>query len=234
MTPALISLAFISGFLTFLTPCGLAMLPVYISYIVSKERKPSKKTSLLQKILIGAKIGALSSAGLLTALVSLGALIIVVGTVIKLLIPAFTILASLLLLPLGLTLILKKPFHLPFVSKIISPKRPSKNIFTLGLIYGLSVVSCSLPVFLAVTIGALASAGVLGTILLFSIYLFSSLLSMVLFTIILTLTGSLIQNRLKKLFPLVQVFSGIVILTAGVYIIYYQIKINQALRLINF
>jgi cytochrome c biogenesis protein CcdA len=230
MTSALINLALISGFLTFLTPCGFAMLPAYVSYYLGRDHNP-RSLAWGKRLFMGLKLGFWAALGLVTIFSLLGVLIVAAGNVIKPLVPWLTILGGIFIIILGFLMLLKKDFSFTLFLK--SPRVPKigSNFYGFGAIYGLAVMSCSLPIFLAVTLGAWSAGGVLGGLTTFSLYAGAAGVSMIVFSLLLSLIRESILRWLNKVFPYFQKVAAVVIIGAGVYLVYYQITVNQAFKI---
>jgi len=169
MNAALISLALISGFLTFLTPCGLAMLPAYVSYYLGREDSV-KKLSWGGRLRKGLVFGAWAGLGIVSIFAILGLAIVVIGNAVKPFIPWLTIMGALFIIVVGFLMLVKKNFSLSLHIGMKGSGKPTRSFYSYGVIYGLAVMSCSLPIFLAVTLGALSAGGLSGGIIIFSLY----------------------------------------------------------------
>lgn len=228
MNAALISLALISGFLTFLTPCGLAMLPAYVSYYLGRGDSV-KKLSWGKRLMKGLTLGAWAGLGIVSILSLLGLAIVVIGNVVKPFIPWLTIVGALFIIVVGFLMLVKKNFSLSLPIGVKGSGKPTRSFYSYGVIYGLAVMSCSLPIFLAVTLGALSAGGVVGGITVFSFYAGAAGLSMILFSLALSAVRESMLRFMKGVFPYFQKAAALVIILAGVYLIYYQIAVNRAL-----
>lgn len=233
MNPALVNLALISGFLTFLTPCGFAMLPAYISYYLGRDNQP-KSLPWKKRLFKGLTFGFLAGLGIITIFSLLGVVIVVLGNAIKPLIPWLTILGALFIIALGFLMLTKRNFSISLPFQLGGAAKPGQNFYSFGIIYGLAVMSCSLPIFLAVTLGALSAGGIQGGLFVFVLYATAAAVSMILFSLILSIIREAILRWLGKIFPYFQKAAAFVIIVAGIYLIYYQITVNRALDIINF
>jgi len=64
---ALIIIAISAGFLSFLSPCGIVILPAFISYYIGRRDK-GKKEATYKRGFIGAKLGLYAALGIISAL----------------------------------------------------------------------------------------------------------------------------------------------------------------------
>lgn len=233
MNQALVNLALISGFLTFLTPCGFAMLPAYISYYLSRENHQAKSLPWKKRLFKGLSLGFLAGLGIITIFSLLGVVIVVLGNAVKPFIPWLTILGALFVITLGFLMLTKKSFSISLPFHLGGAAKPGQSFYSFGIIYGLAVMSCSLPIFLAVTLGALSAGGIKGGLFVFSLYAGAAGISMVLFSLLLSVMREAILRWLGKMFPYLQKAAALVVIGAGIYLIYYQITVNRALDIIN-
>ena len=141
MDVALTSLSF--GLLATLSPCVLPLYPGFLAYLSGQA---GAETGKLRYIL-----GLFVLAGVLTAMLILGAamaaLSVSIGRVLAILIP----IAVFAILVLGVLLLLNRnPFYrLPQI-KVPLLRRPSLNAYVYGLLYGPIAMPCSGPLVVAI------------------------------------------------------------------------------------
>lgn len=232
MNPALVKLALLSGLLTFLTPCGFAMLPAYVSYHLGRDRQP-QPLSQRKRFFTGIVLGFWAGLGIITIFAFMGIIIIALGNAIKSFIPLVTIFGALFITAVGVLMLAKKNFSLYLPFKLGKAAKPEQNFYTFGIIYGLAVMSCSLPIFLAVTLGALSTGGIQGGLFIFSLYAGAAAFSMIVFSLLLSVVRESILRWMSTIFPYFQKATAIIIIGAGIYLIYYQITVNRALDILN-
>jgi cytochrome c-type biogenesis protein len=141
MDVALTSFAF--GLLATMSPCVLPLYPGFLAYLSGQA---GTETGRLRYVL-----GAFVLAGVLTAMLILGAVMaalsVSIGRVLAILIP----IAIVVILVLGVLLLLdRNPFHrLPQI-KVPLLRRPSVNAYVYGLLYGPIAMPCSGPLVVAI------------------------------------------------------------------------------------
>ena len=74
---ALASLAFSAGLISFLNPCGFAMLPVYITYYFKNEGL--EKASIFRRVFAGLLFGLMVSIGFVVVFTLIGVLVTYIG-----------------------------------------------------------------------------------------------------------------------------------------------------------
>ena len=225
---ALASVAIAAGFVTFISPCGIAMLPAYASYCIGREES---EKDVKKDFFNGLKNGLYVSLGLISIFMIIGAIIIYIGNFIKIYIPIFTLIVGLVLIIIGFFMLFNKnfsfalPLHLQLKKKI---NNKFLRFYTFGIGYGLAVMSCTLPVFLAIIISALSAGSVIDGVIVFLLYSIAASVGIVGISIITAMSKVTIMKKFSRIFPYVRTITAVVIIIAGSYIIYYQIAINRA------
>jgi cytochrome c-type biogenesis protein len=141
MDVALTSFAF--GLLATMSPCVLPLYPGFLAYLSGQA---GTETGRLRYVL-----GVFVLAGVLTAMLILGAVMaalsVSIGRVLAILIP----IAIVVILVLGVLLLLNRnPFYgLPQI-KVPLLRRPSLNAYVYGLLYGPIAMPCSGPLIVAI------------------------------------------------------------------------------------
>ena len=234
IAPAAFGFAFVAGMVAAVNPCGCAMLPAYLGlYLGAQDGTQGGQNIALQlgKALI---IGLVVTAGFLLLFGAVGLIIGGGGEFIKGVLPWTGLITGLVLALLGAWMLsggkLYSNVPTQVASRIGNPNQVSiRGYFLFGLSYGIASLSCTLPIFLAV----------LGTNLTVS-DLPSALQQMVLYglgmgLVITALTvgmaifkGSMV-GALRKALPLVQPISAMLMIVAGMYIVFYWLTLGRSL-----
>lgn len=243
---ALIIIAISAGFLSFLSPCGVVILPAFISYYIGRKDKGEEEPAY-KRGFMGAKLGLYAALGIISIFSLVGILILVLGNFIKTLIPWFTIIVGVVLLIVGFLMLFDKSFHFSLPSKVerladrlksSAYKKDNVHDFTkfylFGIGYGLAVMSCTLPVFLLVIFEALNAGGIFQGAIIFLLYSGAAGIGVITLTTTTALSKDFMQKNFSKIFPYVQKVTAIVIILAAIYLIYYQININNAFAVFGF
>ncbi|MBI2028217.1 MAG: hypothetical protein HYT07_01275 [Candidatus Levybacteria bacterium] len=211
----LLILASTSGIFAFFTPCSVALIPGFVGFLV--------KTDDEGKILRGVKVGLVSALGLLTVFMGLGLLISLFGNFIAPFTFFIGVTAGVILIILGLYLLAGKTIGVA-IPNSIGENRGVKGYFLFGATYGLASLSCTLPIFLLVMFQALSVGGAKAGILIFLIYSATAASFMALTAFAAILSKDLVRNYLGKALPVVTRLSPILIILAGMYLIYFQLR----------
>ena len=196
-----------AGFVTLLSPCGYALLPGLIGYLLGG------KVSIR-----GAVRGALTAIfGVLLVFVAVGIILSIASGLIRAVVPHLTIVAAVIIMAIGIAKIFD--LNIPVIGNAPSINIKPTGFFTYGIAYAFAGAGCTFPIFFAVLLYAstVPGIGALATMLTYSVGLAVPLL----ITSVLTATANdAIVRRIARLTGKIQRVSGSVLLAAGVYLIY--------------
>lgn len=230
----LITLAFSSGMLAFLGPCGIAMLPAYISYVFGRddEKKKSTKFSGVTK---GLLFGLIASLGIITIYLLMGSVFSLGGTFIKPYVPFMGLLIGAMFIVIGLLVFLERFPTFSFMSRnpFMRKKAGKGSFYIFGAGYGIAQMSCTLPIFLVVVFEALALGNLINGMIVFLAYALGMSLGMTLVTVGSFTSRAIVQRYIGIIVPHIKKIMAIVLIAAGLYQIYFEVAINQALILLG-
>ena len=196
-----------AGFVTLLSPCGYALLPGLIGYLLGG------KVSIR-----GAVRGALTAIfGVLLVFVAVGIILSIASGLIRTVVPHLTIVAAVIIMAIGIAKIFD--LNIPVIGNAPSINIKPTGFFTYGIAYAFAGAGCTFPIFFAVLLYAstVPGIGALATMLTYSVGLAVPLL----ITSVLTATANdAIVRRIARLTGKIQRVSGSALLAAGVYLIY--------------
>ncbi len=110
----------------------------------------------------------------------------------------------------------------------IDPGRSSslKAFFLFGIAYGIASLSCALPIFLSVAVGALVAGEYLTGLLRFVTYALGMGTVLMVLTISTALFKGAVNDYVKKLMPWVERLTPILVIVAGLFIVAYWLTIG--------
>ena len=170
MIDAPIGLAFAAGLVATVNPCGFAMLPAYLSYFMGLEGadEDEKTNAGVGQAL---KVGAIVSLGFLVVFGTTGLLINAGVRSIIDWIPYVALGVGVLMVFLGIAMFRGYQLSIGFLKvQGGTSSRDNKSVFTFGVSYALASLSCTLPVFLSVVVGSIASANFISGFLTYIAY----------------------------------------------------------------
>lgn len=200
-------------------PCGIAMLPSYISYLIgSKDGDYSYRKSLTK----GIQLGVTMTAGFLLVFVLFGFALSWIGRSLNTVFPIFSIIIAIMLILLGLGMLVGK--HLPIKTISFQIKSGKGSVFLYGIAYALGSLSCTLPVFLLVVSQSMASDSTVTTLMNFTVFSIGMGIVVTIITILSLISRSLVQQFLRKYLPFIEKLTAVVILLSGIYLLIYWIS----------
>ena len=222
MEIAVISLAFLAGVAIFFSPCGIALLPAYVAHLISQSG--SERLSLTARAIQGTKIGTIVSLGIITVFISVGIIISLLGNFIGPYAAWLAGLTGLILIILGILMFSGRvpTLHLPH--SFGADRSGFTRFYLYGVGYAIGGISCTLPVFLLVVFASLGSGTFYGGLVNFIAFTAGTVILMLIVTILSSVSGELVGRWLKRYMGVIQRASAIIIIAAGVYLIYFQLR----------
>lgn len=213
-------------------PCGVAMLPGYLAFLLGQGRDGERP-----RLWGGVWAGLVMTAGFLTVFSVLGLLGAGLGQVLGGLLRWATVLIGLALLAAGLWQGLGRTLpglggadRLAGAIGQVGPRRGLVAVYVYGLAYAVASLGCTLPLFLALVAGTASSSSALGGAEAFLAY--AGGMGLVATVLSAAAVGSreLLAARLRAAMPLVQRVSAAVMGAVGLYLVYYWLLGPGALR----
>jgi cytochrome c-type biogenesis protein len=231
----LIAASFAAGMVATVNPCGFAMLPAYLGLIIG-ERGSGRWPALL--------IGAAVSSGFVIVFVVSGVLI---GSGLRAIVTWIPWMA----LAVGVGLVAAGAAELRgahLFARIPGVRRSSRNRSFLGLVgfgasYGVASLSCTLPIFLILIAGTIATGTVGESIAVFAAYGAGMSLVVIVLTLALTAGRDGALRAFRPVAARLGTISGWVMVIAGAFIVWYWATVltqgaadlgaNPAIRIIE-
>jgi cytochrome c-type biogenesis protein len=202
-----------------LSPCGLAVLPAFISLQLTAERGPATRSVRVPRWALTA---ATSSLGMVTVLWAAAATVAVGGRLLLSVSPFLGIGIGILLILAGLSSLLGHPPALPPVgTKLITGTAPWVRSFAFGCAYAATSLSCSLPLFLGLLGAALSTGNYPATFLTVAFYSLGAGLTLLTITIFTTVFKHTLVLRMRAGTTWLQHASAALLVLSGFYLIYY-------------
>lgn len=221
MNTAVLSLSFLAGVAVFFSPCGVALLPAYISHLLAQNDEQSTiKTRWRQ----GLKIGLIVSLGIMSVFLVAGTLVSLLGNVITPFAPWIAGVTGLILVVLGIFMLAGKMPTFEIPHSFTTERKGFLRFFLYGVGYALGGISCTLPAFLLVVFTSLGSGSFIGGLMNFLFFTLGTILLMVAVTVLTSVSQQLVTRWLNRSKKLIFRFSAIVIIGAGVYLVYFQFR----------
>jgi cytochrome c biogenesis protein CcdA len=212
--------SFLQGVVAFFAPCAVALLPGYIVNYISRsnEGQPAISTKLWR----GLKLAFLSIFGILLIYSLAGILIVVASQILKAYMKWVTIGMGGLLIILGGLMVAGKDIAFSVNVNQASSKSEAWEAFVFGIAYAIGALGCLFPLFLIVATQALvAPSAILGASYILAYFIGISLM-MITAILLSTFARDLLMKYLRKILPHMELITGVLLIFAGAYVIYYQ------------
>ncbi|MEO3859838.1 cytochrome c biogenesis protein CcdA [Acrocarpospora sp. B8E8] len=212
-----LALALAAGLVAAFNPCGFAMLPAYLTLLITDDGVAGRGP-----VLRALALSAAMTAGFVTVFGLFGLVVTPLAVSIGRYLPWVTIAIGVALLGLGLWLLTGR--ELLIRTPKIAGGRPTTSpasLYGYGLSYAVASLSCTAGPFLAITSASLTSDGVLGGLAVFVSYALGMGLVVALLSLTVALARAVVVARLRRILPHVSRISGALLVLAGLYVAYY-------------
>ena len=179
-------------------------------------------------------VGLTVSAGFLLLFGAIGLIIGGGGELVRDALPWIGLIVGGLLVCLGAWMLSGGKFYSNFAtqaaSKIGNPNQVSiKGYFLFGLSYGIASLSCTLPIFLAVVGTSLTVSDVPSALGQMALYGVGMGVVIIVCTIGIAIFKEAMVGALRKVLPWVQPVSAVLMVVAGMYIVFYWLTLGRSL-----
>ncbi len=227
--------AFGAGMVTTVSPCGIAMLPAYVSLYLRSEEEGFWAKSSLRRGARALTLSGMVTLGFVAFFGIMGAVLSLGGQFLIAYIPWAAVIIGVALILLGIYLLVGGHFYINLPARLAGRLGKSgdlgiKGFFIFGIAYGIAALSCTLPIFLVVVGSALATKGFTSGLLQFVSFALGMGFVIAIVTIGSALFKETTKRWLRRLVPIVARFSGLLLIFAGGYIIYFWFKVGDILN----
>jgi cytochrome c-type biogenesis protein len=218
--------AFGAGMVTTVSPCGVAMLPAYISLHMGTQEDGFWAQSPLKRSGRALAMSGVVTLGLAVVFGLVGTIFSLGGEFLMEFIPWFAIAIGAVLILFGVYLLLGGHFYTSLPARMAThlgnPKGSGiKGFFVFGIAYAIAAMSCTLPVFLAVVASAFSLKNVASGTLQFVSFSLGMGLIIALIALGSVLFKETVNRWIRQIVPLVARVSALLLIFAGSYILYY-------------
>jgi cytochrome c biogenesis protein CcdA len=217
--------AFGAGMVASVNPCGFFLLPSYVSYHLGTENPDFYQSSSVSRIWKSLLVGGVATLGFVVVFAIVGSLISAGGQWLIRAFPYAGVAIGMGMIGLGLWLLVThRSLGIMAASRVtVNRKRNLRNVFLFGITYAIGSLSCTLPIFLVVVGGTLASQGLAASFGQFISYALGMGIILVAVTIGAALFQGAVARRLRRAIPYVHRASALFLVGAGAYLIYYWV-----------
>jgi cytochrome c-type biogenesis protein len=212
-------LALTAGMLATVNPCGLPMLPAYLSWFIADEGEDDRSPFT---VVVRAVVVALSVAlGFLTVFSIAGGLVSWVTHDVYEVTPWVTVVVGVALAALGVAMLLGKQLKVPLPRLDKGGRsRGLASMFVFGVSYAIASISCTLPVFLA-QVSTVLGADLGRGLLVFGAFGVGMALVLVALSVSLALARTEVVHALRRSLAVIGRVAGGFLVVAGAYMAWY-------------
>lgn len=222
------SYAFAVGAASFFSPCSVGLLPAYVSYFLAAKDEDQETRTWPHSVAKGLKLGLAGSAGFFL-------LFLVLALVFRLIpfqaltpkLPYISIAIGAIIALLGLFLLFGGNLAIKLPN--LRTERSKASIFVFGFAYALASLGCTFPLFLSVVLAGFASGNPLQGAWSLVAYALGMALVMTTITTALALSQEGATRFIRKAVPVISKVAAIVMVVAGIYIVYFWAKTLNAI-----
>ncbi len=227
--------AFGAGMVTAVSPCGIAMLPAYVSLYLGERDEGFWARSSLRRGLRALSLGMVVTLGFVVLFGIMGTALLAGGQFLLPFIPWAAVLIGVVLIALGIYLTLGGHIYTSLPARLAARLDKNgtlgfKGFLVFGITYGIAALSCTLPVFLAVVGSAMVTKGFTSGLFQFASFALGMGFIITLVTIGSALFKESVNRWLRRFVPVVARFSGLLLVFAGGYILYFWFVVGDILR----
>lgn len=219
MTDAPFALAFAAGLVASVNPCGFAMLPAYLSFLLGTGHTDQSRAAAVARAL---RVGLTVSAGFLVVFGLAGIALSAGARWLTTAIPFAALAVGIVLAVLGAFMLTGRsiPVRLPTVARAGTGTGTGATVL-FGVAYAVASLSCTLPVFLVVVGGAGTQTSLTAGVATFATYAIGMALPLLAVAVALALGKDALVTRVRAMARYTTRVAGGLLVVAGSYIVYY-------------
>nr|WP_230416564.1 cytochrome c biogenesis protein CcdA [Micromonospora tarapacensis] len=212
-------MAVAAGTLAVVNPCGFALLPAYLSFLVVGDGSAGRGAAVLRALVTTAAM----TAGFVAVFGVFGLLVAPAGAAVQRHLPWVTIVMGLLLLGLGGWLLAGR--SLPGVGLAVgrgpAVTRSLPSMAAFGAAYAVASLSCTVGPFLAIVVTSFRAGSVAAGAGLFLAYAAGMGLTVAVAAVAVGLARDGLIRRVRRAAPLLSRAGGVLLVVAGGYVAWY-------------
>lgn len=211
-------LALTAGMVAAFNPCGFALLPPYLTLLISRESKANPVSRALFAT-------AAMTAGFVAVFAAFGLVVVPLAISLGTYLSWATVIVGIGLVGLGIWLLTGRDLvlRLPRLTGA-APTGGTTSMVLYGIAYAIASLSCTVAPFLAVTTSTFRAENVGAGVAVFVAYAVGMGLVVGLLAVAVALAQDGLVRRLRGVMPYVNRISGGLLVLAGAYVAYYGLE----------
>jgi cytochrome c biogenesis protein CcdA len=224
-----LSIVFAAGVFATFNPCGFAMLPAYMTMLISSQRESESLPKLVGKAL---QFAALMTLGIVTIFALFAVVIFPISTSIQAYLPIATITIGVLLIAVGVaTLSGRSPYLKKLWSPNTAPSTRLKSLYLYGVTFALGSISCTIGPLLAATSKALELT-FLESLRIYLIYATGISVTIAILALI-ALFSQKTLSKIRNSMKIIEIASSAFLVLVGLYLIIFGLYETQYSNLVE-
>jgi cytochrome c biogenesis protein CcdA len=216
------ALAFLSGVVAAVNPCGFAMLPAYLSYFLGVENQAPADEPAQAGVARAIVVSASVSAGFLAVFTVLGFVIRAGGDGVADVIRYLSIVIGFVLIAVGVAFLMGRT--LAFATPRLERGGRSRtfwSMFVFGISYAVASFGCTIGPFVLTVLGSFTRDGTASGVLMIVAYGLGMGLLLTTLTVTLALARGGLLRGLRSALRWIDAVAGVLLVLAGIYLVYY-------------
>lgn len=216
------ALAFGTGMLAAVNPCGFAMLPAYLGFFLGTETADRTVAARVSRALV---IGAALTLGFLAVFVVIGVPLRNASEFVTNASGWLTLAVAVVLIALGIAI--SFGWRLPIATPKMARGGRSgsfRSMFLFGVSYAVASLGCALPLFVGTLVGGSRRHGVLSGVAATALYGLGMGLVITALTVSLAVASGGLLRVLRSAMRFVDRAAGVVMVLAGAYLVFYGLE----------
>ncbi len=227
-----VTYSFAAGMIATINPCGFALLPAYLSLFLGRPEDAEAENTPVRRFLKSILLSLVVTAGFVLMFGAVGLIIAAGGNFLTDAIDWAGLIIGIALTSFGLWLLVtRNKLYSGLVQRFASKIDPGqstnlRSFFVFGIAYGVASLSCALPIFLVVVVSALVSGKFVSGLVQFVSYALGMGTVLMILTVSTAVFKGVANDYVKKLIPWVERTTPILVMLAGMFIVYYWLSIG--------
>lgn len=213
-----LGLALAAGLVAAFNPCGFALLPAYLTLLISQESAGGTPAAVWRAL----RMTAAMTAGFVTVFGLFGLVVTPLALSIQRHLPWVTIVIGVVLVGLGAWLLTGRELLLR-LPHLRGPRSMGSlaSMYGYGLSYAIASLSCTIGPFLVLTTSTFRTDSVIAGLAVFLAYALGMALVVGVLAVAVALARGGLVGRARTVLPYVTRISGLLLVVAGLYVAYY-------------
>jgi cytochrome c-type biogenesis protein len=215
-----LALATVAGMVAVVNPCGFALLPAYVTFLVAGYEPDEGRGRAVRRALTLA--GAMT-AGFVVVFAVFGLVVAPLAGAVQRHLPWFTLLLGLGLAGMGLWLAVTGDLSVPVpkLSRAPAVRRSVPSMALFGGAYAVASLGCTIAPFLAVVVASFRAGSVLEGLAGFAAYAAGMGVVVAVVALAVVFARTAVIRGVRRLAPVVARAGGVLLALAGAYVAYY-------------